>query len=178
MRIRSSEDRYGTVAATIHWVTALAIVLMLASGLAASNAADEAAELGILRVHAIMGVCVLVLTILRLLWWWLGDKRPGDPPAIPAWQKRAAHFVHGSLYVVIIVMAASGIATLMLSGASQQVFGGAPLPLPELFSVPPMTAHAILWRVLAILVIGHVGAALYHQFIRRDRLLARMRIGG
>jgi cytochrome b561 len=37
-----------------------------------------------------------------------------------------------------------------------------------------VTVHGIVARVLIALLIGHIGAALYHQFIKRDRLLARI----
>ena len=67
MSLKSSPTRYGTVAIAIHWVTALAIIGMLISGLVAENSTDAVAELGILRVHAIMGVLVGVLTILLLI---------------------------------------------------------------------------------------------------------------
>jgi cytochrome b561 len=32
--------------------------------------------------------------------------------------------------------------------------------------------------MLVLLLFGHIGAALHHQLIRRDRILARMGIGG
>lgn len=177
MPIKSEKQRYGAVAVAIHWITALAILAMLASGLSAVRAEDGAGKLALLRVHAIMGTGVGLLTVLRLVWWGLFDRRPDDVPGMPAWQEKAAHIVHGALYVVVLVMVASGFGTLILSGANQQIFGAAPLPLPDLMAVPPFTVHFILAWTLVLLLIGHIGAALYHQFVRRDHLLARMGIG-
>jgi cytochrome b561 len=37
--------------------------------------------------------------------------------------------------------------------------------------------HELSWQILLLLIILHVGAALYHQFIRRDNLLGRMWYG-
>lgn len=176
MSLKSSPSRYGAVAITIHWVTALAILAMLISGLAASNATDPATEATILRAHAIMGICVGVLTLLRILWWLIIDKRPAAA-SMPRWQAIASKAVHYGLYAVILVMVSSGLATLLLTGANQQIFGAAALPLPDFSMAPPYTAHGILARLLILLLIGHIGAALYHQFIRRDRLLARMGLG-
>lgn len=34
--------------------------------------------------------------------------------------------------------------------------------------------HALMSRLLIALALGHIGAALFHQFIRRDRLIRRM----
>ncbi|WEK04264.1 MAG: cytochrome b [Candidatus Devosia phytovorans] len=177
MSLRSSNTRYGAVAVAIHWLTALAIIGMLVSGLVASNTASEAQQLTVLRAHAIMGVLVGVLTLFRIVWWLAFDKRPGDVPGMSRLQKQAAHAVHFGLYLVILVMVSSGLGTLVLTGANLQIFGSAPLPLPDFSLAPPMTVHGILSRVLIALLIGHVGAALWHQFFRRDHLLARMGVG-
>lgn len=176
MSPKSSSSRYGTVAIVIHWVSAIAILGMLASGLAAENAADDATRLIILRGHATMGVLIGLLTLFRIIWWLAVDTRPAD--AAPSrLQALAARAVHYGLYGVILVMVASGMATLALSGASAQMMGGAPLPLPDFTEVPPLAVHSVLAFVLMLLLVGHVGAALWHQFIRRDRLLARMGLG-
>ena len=176
MSLRSNSERYGSVVVAIHWLTALAIFAMLGTGLAAANMADPASELVLLRVHAIMGVAVGVLTLFRIVWWLMVDTPPRD--AAPSrLQGLAARAVHFGLYGVILVMVASGIATMLLTGAGAQLAGEAPLPLPDFTLAPPFTAHGMLARVLIVLLIGHIGAALWHQFVRRDRLLARMGVG-
>lgn len=38
--------------------------------------------------------------------------------------------------------------------------------------------HGLSWVFLLLLILLHIGAALYHQFLRRDNLLARMWFGG
>lgn len=177
MSLKSSPTRYGGVAIAIHWLTAIAVIGMLASGLAAGNTADEAVKLTLLRGHAVMGVLVGVLTVFRIIWWLAFDRRPADQPGLSSGQRLAAHVVHYGLYAVILVMVASGIATVLLSGAGAQLTGAAPLPLPDFTLAPPFTVHGLLSRVLIALVIGHIAAALWHQFIRRDGLLARMGVG-
>lgn len=177
MSIKSSPNRYGAVAITIHWLTALAIFGMLFSGLSAANATDPAVQFTLLRGHAIMGTLIGVLTVLRIVWWLFFDKRPLDPAGLSRMQALASHVVHCALYAVILVMVASGLGTIILTGANLQLFGAAPLPLPDFDLAPPFTVHGILSRVLIALMLGHIGAALWHQFIRRDRLLARMGLG-
>jgi cytochrome b561 len=177
MSVKSSPTRYGAVAIAIHWVTAIAILLMLVSGLAAANAADAAVELNLLRGHAVMGVLVGVLTLLRVVWWLFLDRRPADAASLSRGQAMAAHVVHYGLYAVILIMVSSGIATIILSGAGAQLSGAALPPLPDFAAVPPFTVHGILARLLVVLLVGHIGAALWHQFVRRDHLLARMGAG-
>jgi len=125
----------------------------------------------------VLGISVLVLTILRLAWWWLIDRKPLPPADMPRWQSRAATSVHGLFYVVILVMAASGIGMLVVSQAAQVLFFGAPRPLPDFDAYAPRIPHGIGGRLMVALICLHVAAALYHQFIRRDRLLRRMGLG-
>jgi cytochrome b561 len=177
MPVKSSPTRYGAVSIAIHWLSALAIFGMLISGLLAANSSDDAAKLTLLRGHAIMGSLIGVLTVLRIVWWLFLDRRPADPAGLSRGQALASHVVHYGLYAVILIMVSSGFATVILTGANLQLFGTAPLPLPDFALAPPFTVHGILARVLIALLIGHIGAALWHQFIRRDHLLARMGVG-
>lgn len=177
MRMRSSPRAYGAVAVAIHWVSALAVFGLLASGMILDGETDDAARQSLLGVHAVIGSLVLLLTVLRVLWWWLVDTRPADPAGTPALQVRAARFVHVTLYAALIVMGASGIAMIALSGAGNILWAGAPGPLPDFDVLPPRAAHGVVAFALMALVAAHVLAALHHQFIRRDRLLGRMGIG-
>ena len=50
--------------------------------------------------------------------------------------------------------------------------------MPEnLFVYPERAVHGNFAYVIAALVALHIGAALYHQFIRKDNLLSRMWYG-
>ena len=177
MQTKSTLDRYGAVAIAIHWIAALLIVALLITGFRVSGAADPAAKAALLRLHAPMGIAILLLTLARIAWWWFADQKPlpvaGQPPLL----HRAASAVHVLFYVVIIGLAASGIGMMALSGAGSIVFGGAPGPLPNFWTYPPRIPHGIGVRLLIALLVLHVGGALYHHFIRRDRLLARIGIG-
>lgn len=177
MRLKSTAERYGAIAIAIHWITALAIFSMLISGTLAANSDDEIAKIGILRIHAIVGAVILTLTLFRIGWWWLADRQPLPPTGIPKAQTKAASWLHRGLYALILAMASSGIATLVLSGANHVIFGGLAGPLPDFEGLVPRTAHGLLSRVLMVFMAGHIGAALYHQFVRRDHLLARMGLG-
>jgi cytochrome b561 len=177
MAAKSTMDRYGTVAITIHWVAAALILALLVTGFRVSSAADPAAKAAFLRFHAAMGMAILVLTLGRVAWWWFADRKPlpvgGQTPLL----NRAATAVHGLFYVVILGIAASGIGMMVLSGAGPIVFGGTSGALPDFWNYLPRVPHGIGVRILIALLILHVGGALYHHFIRGDRLLARMGVG-
>lgn len=175
MGAKSSDAGYGTVAATIHWVSAALILILIGSGFRSGFSDDAATKLAILRVHIPVAILVLLLTITRLVWWWRADTKPAPLGTSPAWQEAAAVWTHRALYSLIIVMLGSGIALLILSGAPDAVFGSA--PLPEFQDFAPRQAHGIAARVLAGLVALHGLAALYHHFGKRDGTLRRMWFG-
>jgi cytochrome b561 len=82
---------------------------------------------------------------------------------------------HVALYLIVLLLAASGIATLVLSGAMPAIIAGT--ALPDFDTVLPRAVHGLASKLLLVVLALHIGAALYHQFIRRDHLLARMGLG-
>jgi cytochrome b561 len=177
MELKSSRDRYGAVVVSIHWLSALLIVILIASGFRAANTIDPVAKAAILRFHLPVAIAVLALTVLRIGWWWGVDRKPAPVAGSPRWQERTAQAVHVLFYVIILAMIASGIGMMMLSGAAPMIFGGETMQLPDFWTYPPRLPHGIGARLLLALVVFHAGAALYHQFIRRDHLLRRMWFG-
>lgn len=173
-RLLSTAERYGTVAVAIHWLSALVIVGLLATGLRAGATGDPSAKAALLRIHAPLGVLVLLLTLARLAWWWRFDRRPEPMPGASAWQARAARVVHALLQVVVLGMAASGIGMMALSGAGPILFGAGGGTLPDFNTYPPRAPHGLGARLMIALGVLHVAAALHHHLVRRDGALRRM----
>ena len=175
MQTKSTSTQYGRVAVLIHWSSTLAVILAFAAGFTVANIAPPAQQGPILIAHITLGLIVFVLTLLRIAWWVAADKRPAPVAGQPGWQALTAKIVHASLYVILILMASSGIVTLLLSGALPTILSGG--PVPDFSELIPRVAHGVMSKILLALFVAHVGAALYHQLIRRDHLLARMGVG-
>jgi len=113
-----------------------------------------ASDLFLHQVHAWSGWSVLLLAaglfVLRA-----SGRLPPLPPGMPAWQSRLAVTVRLLLFAVLAALAVTGTATMYLS----QEF--APV-------------HRLLVKVGIGLVTVHTLAALWHQFVRRDRLMETM----
>ena len=176
MSWKSSSQRYGAVAIALHWLSAAAILGLFALGFLAAGAADPQTKAALLRGHVPLGILALVLTLLRIFWW-LFDRKPERVFGLPAWQALSERVVHTLLYLLILLMGASGIGTMILSGAGAILFFGAPGPLPDFWHYAPMSVHFAGAIALLALAGLHILAALYHQFYKRDRLLTRMGIG-
>lgn len=175
MSARSTRTAYGSVAVLIHWTSAAAVILTFLLGWVAADIVSQPPPAGLLVAHVAMGVLVLVLTLLHIVWWVAADSFPDPHPGQPAWQQRSAQIVHVALYGLLLLMATSGIVTMLLSGAMPIILAGG--AVPDFSGLGPRLAHGLMSRLLLVLLAVHVGAALYHQFVRRDRLLARMGIG-
>ena len=174
--LKSTTDRYGVIPVTIHWLTAILILVALASGFQAGDAPPDA-KAASLRMHIPAAVTALLLTVVRIGWWCFFDRKPLPVQGSPLWQERLARGVHLLLYVIILGMIASGIGMIVLSGAGPTIFGTAGAELPNFHQYPPRLPHGLGGRLLVALLLAHAGAALYHHFIRRDGLLWRMWYG-
>ena len=106
MATKSTPTRYGSVAILIHWGSAVGVVLAFAAGITLTNI--EPTPPALLVAHIVLGLSVFALTILRIVWWIVADRRPAPLPDQPRWQERLAGLVHGLLYVILILMASSG----------------------------------------------------------------------
>lgn len=172
-------SRYHPALVALHWLIALALLFSLGSGMLVleeiPNSSPE--KIDALRGHMIAGIVILLLMLIRL-GLRLGTARPAPATTGNAVLDRLAPVAHWGFYVLVLVMAATGIATSVLAGLPGIVFGGSGDPLPESFSIYlPRVLHGAVAGLLLAVIILHAAAALYHQFVRRDKLLSRMWFG-
>jgi cytochrome b561 len=171
--------RYHPALVALHWLLAILIILALAMGkvvLAHTPNADPA-KLGDLQGHMIIGISILALMTLRLAIR-LMTKKPPAADIGNAMLNKGAGLAHMLLYALVIAMGVSGLATSNAAGLPDIVFFGSGTPLPENFN--DIAAHTLHWAlsiVLILLIVGHILAALIHQFVRKDSLFARMWFG-
>jgi cytochrome b561 len=170
--------RYHPVLAAMHWLLALLLIAMLAVGTLSLKVVPNAEpeKLNLLRMHMLIGGGILVLMVLRLV----ARLTTEHPPAAPtgnAMLDMLAPWVHWVLYILVFVMAGSGIGMAALAGLPDIVFSGVG-HLPTDFSAYPQRAiHGIVAKLLMLTIALHATAALYHQFVKRDGLLSRMWFG-
>jgi cytochrome b561 len=129
-------------------------------------------------LHKSLGLTVFAVVLLRL-GWRLTHRPPPLPETTPPWQRRAATVVHGSFYGFLLGLPILGYLLSLGSPFPLEWFGHE-LPkakVPKQVSDTADGLHVAGGLILTGLLVLHIGAALWHQFVRRDRLIARMRIG-
>ena len=129
-------------------------------------------------LHFMLGLCIFPLVFLRLV-----AKRLSPLPVtvdsrgLSLLLNRASGAGHVVLYVFMVFMPLMG--WLMLSAAGKPIpFFGLELPAliapDEALAKQIKTVHALAGTMGYGLIGLHVGAALFHQMVLKDRLLQRM----
>jgi cytochrome b561 len=172
-------SRYHPALVALHWLLAAFIAGALVLGMFILKTIPNSSPVKIeaLRAHMTGGAAILALMIARLVIR-LVTARPEPATIGSPILDRIARLSHIAFYGLVGGMVATGLATALLAGLPDIVFGASGVPLPESFTVfPTRVMHGVLAKLLAALIFVHASAALYHHFIRRDRLLARMWFG-
>jgi cytochrome b561 len=172
---------YSRAARFFHWAIVALIVLQVPLGIYMSYRGNtlkiwDATTGGLYTSHKLIGVTLLLLVLCRLAYR-LTHGTPDDEPTIEPWQKVASRLNHWGMYALLLCVPVAGYVGISLYPALD-IFG--------LFSLPGVAGpnreasataflvHRFLGRLLVLLVAIHVAAALFHYFVRKDNVLARM----
>jgi len=166
--------RYAPALVILHWLIALLIFVMLGMGFTRlGGSPNDAAKVSVLRLHMPLGITILALMIARLFVRFFSRKPVPATAGNPLLDKIGVA-VHILLYVGAIGMGISGLGISAQAGLAAIVFEGRGALPADFAAFPPALGHGLTAFLLSGLILLHVGAALYHQFIRKDNLLSRM----
>lgn len=185
MGTKNTQSNWGWVAKLLHWAMAITIIT---TGIFMWHVNDSTfwfksgPEIFIKYIHwhKSLGLIALALIIARI-WWRRRNPVPKTAPLTP-FEEKWSHRIHVALYVLMVAVPITGWLSSSLFGSVTNFFG--------LFTIPAITpewkegvgvaywAHFGLSWAIMLLVAAHAGAALYHHFIRKDRVLRAMLPGG
>ena len=162
----------------LHWAMAAIIFLAIAIGVRVAYLPHDAPERGLwMMVHKSLGMAALVLVVPQVV-----DRlfvgAPAYAPPLSRPVSIASHAAHGLLYLLMIVMPVSGYV--------HSVAGGHEAPFFGLFAWPNLVGQdkalagrtgdvhdALAWVIGAALAL-HLAAVVWHRFVKRDGVMARM----
>lgn len=171
--INDSRQSYGAVSKFLHWGMALLVgwqLLKLGDRIAEG---EHWVGQTLVPFHVSIGSLLLVLIVIRLLWVasQLGH-RPEQDPALAKLVKAG----HGLLYLALLLMPITGMLYMVGNGYGVSAFGleifakGDEIPWAATLG----QLHSPLAWTLTVLIVGHIGMALIHHFVKRDDSLKRM----
>ncbi len=165
---------YDNVAITLHWLTALLVIVNFALALTWDYFSHDTRE-NLQSVHVSLGVLLTAVVVARIVWR-MGHRRSS---IVSGWQKAASTAVHYLLYVLLVVQAGLGFTWRWAQGRPVSFFGLFAIPGPYAQLARP-TRHLlgefhekVGWAIV-IIAFGHALAALYHHYGLHDRVLGRM----
>lgn len=162
--------RYDAITIMLHWLTAVFFGLLWAGGQTIDALGSEWTPL-LRSVHICLGVFLTVVLATRVLWHVTSGRRLST--ADHGLQHQIARVTHYVLYLLAGVTVALGVTTAWLHGDA--VFG--------LFAFPGGVRelghtvhgfHALAANAVLILAGLHAAAALFHNYVLRDRVMQRM----
>ncbi len=145
----------------LHWIIGALIVFQLIFGESIGEAWDASMEGGVPNMtllvwaHIVVGVSVLLLALWRVAVR-MGRGAPAEAEAGTMLTKLAAKGTHLALYLLMLAVPATGLVAW---------YGGIEVA---------GEVHSWAKPVLIVLIVLHVVGALWHQFVIKDNLVARM----
>lgn len=177
MSFTNTKTAYGWAAIALHWISAVGVVVLYLLGERMEEAADRAEKLAAQHTHVSVGVLLFTFLAARLLW------SASQPAPGPLERARVLQLGAKAVQGLFLLM----IAVLLISGPLAVWSMARPLPVFDLFAIPspfPERApwlheaaevvHGAATKLFWPLIVLHVGGALKHLIIDRDRTLQRM----
>ncbi len=177
--------RYTSVAISLHWLIAFFIIGLLAMGKYMTHLeVDDPLRYTLTQLHKSVGITVLLLALFRFFWR-ITHKPPALPNSASSFERVASHLTHLLMYLLMVVIPISGWVMVSSSPLNLEtvLYGVIPWPHISFLTTTPdreMIAeqsallHMWLGNGILLLVLMHISAALFHQWVRKDQLISRM----
>lgn len=177
MGLRSTDTQWGATNKLLHWALFLVVLAtFVAVNIAGTydRGTDERAWWMVM--HRSFGLlAMLIMVVYLILRPWAG--RPYQHGAL--WQSHLSTVVHLGLVLLVIGMPIAGLLMSQFAQREVSVFGlfAIPVVLGENRDLSSMIydAHTkVAAPLVFVLILLHIGGALWHHFLDKDNTLTRM----
>ena len=162
----------------IHWITAILVIMQVYIGFTFNDLPRGSEERAfVFGWHKTWGALILILALVRLAVR-LMNPPPPYPSDFPRWERFVAVWNHRLFYILLLALPLTGLAAVSGSAQGGWVALKLGLALPAIPGIPKENdlgdVHELLvWTTLALVVL-HVAAALYNQFLSSTNVADRM----
>ena len=177
MGLRSTDSQWGSLNKLLHWALFLAVLAtFVAVNVAGSYERGTDERTWWMVMHRSFGLTAMLLMVIYLvLRPWTG--RPHQHGAL--WQSRLSGLVHLGLILLVIGMPIAGLLMSQFAQREVSVFGWFAIPVvlgenSDLSSAIYNVHTNIAAPLIFVLILLHVGGALWHHVLDKDNTLKRM----
>lgn len=167
---------YGTPAKVFHWLVVALLAVQYPIGWLMPDLHRGMQPGAPMTFHISFGLTILIVIALRLIWRLTHPVAPES--TLPAWQRLSSGVVHWMLYVAVLATTLTGWLFASFRGWSVSFFYLFPMPMLASDNAAAGRTidglHQAAELLLLALIVIHVGAALVHIFVYRDRIMERM----
>jgi cytochrome b561 len=177
-RIAAGDDgtNYDGVAISLHWATALLVVVQFALAETWDYFAKPTQD-SMQALHMSFGALLTLVILARLVWRLIPGHQVSSLEI--GWVRAASKGTHYLLYALLLAAVALGLAVQWSRGHPVSFFGLFDIPGPfGPFDRPVRRElkeihNYVAWTIIIMAAI-HALAALYHHYVLKDRVLVRM----
>ena len=160
----------GTI--VIHWLTAVLILALFPLG-KYMEGLNPSEKMGLIKLHAILGILVFLLTIIRS-YLFFKSPRPDDLKTGSRLNDKLAVWIHNAFYFLLFGIAISGIATMILGGYGDALSGGSAESIKPPAEIGPLKPHGIMALIMMVLLVLHVVGVIKHYILTKENTLKRI----
>lgn len=165
-------QKYSKGQILIHWLTAILIIGLFPLGKYWEEL-EATEKMGVLKIHAILGLVVFVLTIIRSVMYFKST-RPPHLKTGSAMNDKLMVWIHNAFYFLMLGIGLSGIATMILGGYKDGLLANDPSLFANHEKLPSLAAHSTMATILMVLLVLHVAGVVKHYVLTKENALRRM----
>ena len=165
-------DKYSKGIIIIHWLSALLIFALFFLGLS-MDGLEVSEKMGLLKPHAALGLLVFILTVVRSVMFFR-SKRPANLKTGSKLNDKLAVWIHNAFYILLLIIGASGIATMIIGGYGDALQTGDLTLIQAHENIPPLKAHALAAYLTMVPVGLHIIGVVKHFVLTKENTLKRI----
>ena len=156
----------------LHWFTAVLIITLFPLGKYMTGL-EPAEKMGMIKIHAALGILIFVLTIIRT-WLFFKAERPADLKTGSKFNDKLAVWIHNAFYFLIFGIALSGIASMAIGGYGDALSSGNSELILASSEIAPLQGHGFMAFLMMLLLALHVLGAIKHYILTKENTLKRI----
>ena len=170
----NTTKKYPKAMIFLHWITVILLIFVFVRGKSLENIEFNAENMNAFRSHAVPGMLILILTLIRLF---VKNKNKNKVPQEIEYygvaHKIMVNTVNKLMYVLLILTPMIGFIMIYKTGALTYDFGGA-FPADAHFDETFEVLHKAFVFSLLGMVVLHVAGVIIYKVKKGENLIKRM----